>query len=71
MIDYDGLAERYYSNSDPQFAPSADDEKEINIRASEYVAEKCAEAIDDLTQEERKSLQDDSDLLWDLIQEYL
>lgn len=70
-MDIDGLAERYYANNDPQFEPSADDEIEINDRASRYVATACINAIDDLTQEERESLADDTDLLWDLINEHL
>ena len=71
MTDFDGLAERYYASADPQFAPSDDDLTEINSRASRYVAAACLNAIDDLTQEERKSLADDTDLLWDLISDYL
>ena len=67
----DGLLERYYSQFDPQFAPSDDDAIETNRRASEYVANACRNAIDDLTQEERESLADDTDLLWDLINKYL
>ncbi len=67
----DTLAENYYSKFDPQFAPSADDELETNRRASEYVANACLNAIEDLTEEERNSLADDTDLLWDLINKYL
>ena len=69
-MDIDGLAERYYADSDPQFQ---DDEHfiEVNDRASRYVATACINAIDNLTQEERESLADDTDLLWDLIHEHL
>lgn len=69
MIDIDGLAERYYSAMDPQ--NRTDDDTEINDRASLYVAKACYSAIDDLSEEERRSLADDTDALWAMIIEYL
>lgn len=67
----DRLAESYYSSSDPQLSKSDDELIEINDRASRYVADACRQAISELTEEERESLKNDNDLLWDLIQEYL
>ena len=67
----DELAELHYANSDPEFEPSEDDVIELNERASNYVANACKVAIAELSEEERESLKDDSDLLWDLITDYL
>lgn len=67
----DELAELHYANSDPQFEPSEDDEIETNERASKYVANACMVAIAELSEEERESLKEDSDYLWDLIMDYL
>lgn len=69
MIDIDGMAERYYSSADPQYR--YDNAEEIHDRASLYVARACISAIDDLSEEERRSLADDTDELWAMIIEYL
>lgn len=70
MIDIDGLAERYYASADPQFAED-DEEKEINHRAADYVAQACFIALDDLSPEERESLEQSPERLFDLIQSYI
>ena len=69
-IDIDGLAERYYANADPQFAEE-DEEKELNHRAADYVAQACFVALDDLSPEERESLEQSPERLLDLIQSYI
>ena len=71
MIDIDGLAERYYANADPQFMEDDDEEKEINHRAADYVAQACSIELDDLSPEERESLEQSPERLLDLIQSYI
>lgn len=70
-MNMDELAELHYANSDPEFEPSEDDFIETNERASNYVANACKVAIAELSEEERESLKEDSDLLWDSIMDYL
>ena len=70
MTDFDGLAERYYASADPQFQED-DEEKEINHRAADYVAQACFIALDELSPEERESLEQSPERLLDLIQSYI
>lgn len=70
MTDFDGLAERYYASADPQFE-AEDEEKELNHRAADYVAQACFIALDDLSPEERESLEQSPERLFDLIQSYI
>lgn len=70
-MNIDTLAETHYSRFDPQYEVSADDLQEVNERASRYVAKAFINAIDELTQEERESLEENSDTLWDLIGSYI
>ena len=70
MTDFDGLAEGYYASADPQFQED-DEEKEINHRAADYVAQACFIALDELSPEERESLEQSPERLLDLIQSYI
>ena len=67
----DGLAENYYAKYDPQFQDSGDHFTEVNDRASQIVFEAVVDACAELTEEERKSLEIDSDLLMDMIMSYI
>lgn len=66
----DGLAERYYSQYDPQFQDS-EHFTEVNDRASQIVFEALVDALAELTEEERESLAIDSDELLDMINNYI